>query len=109
MRASQDDARRFRAEGGLDPSLEVAIPPDQRPVNELASLRGAPLYSWVSLTCCRVNRGAHYLKALDFTDADGPVELPPDWCMLSDRADEGAAVVATSHRSCDYHRAVLTD
>lgn len=35
--------------GGLDPALEVAVPPDQRPVNELAALRVAPLYSWVSM------------------------------------------------------------
>jgi len=34
--------------GGLDPSLELAVPKDQRPSNELASLRTAPLYSWVS-------------------------------------------------------------
>jgi hypothetical protein len=35
------------SEGGLDPALEMAVPADQRPVNELASLREAPLYSWV--------------------------------------------------------------
>jgi len=35
------------AAGGLDPALEVAVPPDQRPVNELAALRTASLYSWV--------------------------------------------------------------
>ena len=49
VRASQDDARQSRPEGGLDPALEVAVPPEQRPVNELANLRGAPLYSWVSI------------------------------------------------------------
>lgn len=37
------------AAGGLDPALELAVPADQRPVNELAALREAPLYSWVSL------------------------------------------------------------
>ena len=37
-----------RQGGGLDPSLEIAVPSDQRPVNELAALRNAPLYSWVS-------------------------------------------------------------
>ncbi|KAK9810770.1 hypothetical protein WJX73_006093 [Symbiochloris irregularis] len=42
-------SNRSRPEGGLDPSLEVAVPPDQRPVNELASLRDAPLYSWALL------------------------------------------------------------
>lgn len=35
--------------GGLDPSLELAVPKDQRPSNELASLKTAPLYSWVSV------------------------------------------------------------
>ena len=33
---------------GLDPALELAVPVDQRPVNELAALREAPLYSWAS-------------------------------------------------------------
>ena len=33
--------------GGLDPSLEMAVPSEQRPVNELASLRQASLDSWV--------------------------------------------------------------
>lgn len=32
---------------GLDPSLEMAVPPDQRPVNELANLKQALFYSWV--------------------------------------------------------------
>ena len=35
--------------GGLDPSLEMAVPSDQRPVNELGALRQAALYSWVRL------------------------------------------------------------
>lgn len=35
--------------GGLDPSLEMAVPSEQRPVNELASLRQSALYSWVRL------------------------------------------------------------
>lgn len=45
--------------GGLDPSLEVAVPSDQRPVNELAALRKGTLYSWVrdahSLSCTFIN------------------------------------------------------
>ena len=36
-------------QGGLDPKLEVAVPSNQRPVNELAQLRDGQLYSWVSL------------------------------------------------------------
>lgn len=35
------------ANGGLDPALERAVPPDQRPVNELKALRQTTLYSWV--------------------------------------------------------------
>lgn len=49
VRAAQDDSRRTGSQGGLDPSLEISVPPEQRPVNELASLRGAPLYSWATL------------------------------------------------------------
>ncbi len=33
--------------GGLDPSLEMAVPAEQRPVNELSALRNSVLYSWV--------------------------------------------------------------
>lgn len=32
---------------GLNPDLEQPVPSDQRPVNELAALRGTWLYSWV--------------------------------------------------------------
>jgi hypothetical protein len=41
----EDDAA--PAAGGLDPNLEVAVPKDQRPVNELNQLKQAQLYSWV--------------------------------------------------------------
>ena len=44
-------SRRRRADsgagGGLDPALERAVPPEQRPVNELKQLRQTSLYSWV--------------------------------------------------------------
>lgn len=33
--------------GGLDPKLEMVVPADQRPVNELEQLRKGQLYSWV--------------------------------------------------------------
>jgi hypothetical protein len=36
------------AMGGLDPTLEVAVPKEQRPVNELKQLKEGQLYSWVS-------------------------------------------------------------
>lgn len=34
---------------GLDPQYERAVPKDQRPVNELANLKKALLYSWATL------------------------------------------------------------
>lgn len=44
-------ARQGNREGqgpqGLDPALEAAVPVDQRPVNELAQLKEAPLCGWV--------------------------------------------------------------
>jgi hypothetical protein len=49
-------------EGGLDPALELAVPVDQRPVNELAALREAPLYSWVR-ACVSVLRGKERERA----------------------------------------------
>lgn len=39
-----------RGKGGLDPSLEIAVPFDQRPVNELANLKQTFLYSWGTLS-----------------------------------------------------------
>ena len=52
--AQAPDDRRFGrqqrdngANGGLDPALERAVPPEQRPVNELKQLRQTTLYSWV--------------------------------------------------------------
>ena len=43
--AEQGDGRG----GGLDSSREVAVPWEQRPVNELAQLRESWLFSWVRL------------------------------------------------------------
>lgn len=37
------------SDGRVDPRLEVQVPKDQRPVNELANLKGAFLYSWGAL------------------------------------------------------------
>lgn len=37
-----------QSRGGLD-RLEIAVPSDQRPVNELAQLKEDPLYSWATL------------------------------------------------------------
>ena len=35
--------------GGLNPNLEIAVPSEQRPVNELTALREGPLCGWASL------------------------------------------------------------
>ena len=45
-----------RRGGGLDSSREVAVPWEQRPVNELAQLRESWLFSWVRL--CKFVRAA---------------------------------------------------
>lgn len=47
-RASKDDDS-MDPMPGLDPSLERAVPSEQRPVNELKSLKQANLYSWATL------------------------------------------------------------
>ncbi|KAK9827408.1 hypothetical protein WJX74_000205 [Apatococcus lobatus] len=49
LRARQSQNKPEGGGGGLDPLLERPVPPDQRPVNELASLRQAQLYSWATL------------------------------------------------------------
>lgn len=42
--------------GGLDPSLEQAVPRDQRPANELQAIKEASLYNWVGIQCCVLPR-----------------------------------------------------
>ena len=57
LRAVRDNDSQFSEySGGLDPKLEMAVPVEQRPVNELGQLKQAVLYSWVS-TC--TDRPAH--------------------------------------------------
>ena len=46
--SSQAEPGEGRGGGGLDSSREVAVPWEQRPVNELAQLRESWLFSWVS-------------------------------------------------------------
>eukprot|EP01018_Ginkgo_biloba_P040210 Gb_21043 [translate_table: standard] len=51
MRALGDDtsgSKSNQAEG-WDPGLEIQVPSEQRPVNELAALKGGALYSWAEL------------------------------------------------------------
>lgn len=45
-RAKPEKSTDQALQGGLDPYLEVAVPKDQRPVNQLAELKADPLYSW---------------------------------------------------------------
>ncbi|EFJ41307.1 hypothetical protein VOLCADRAFT_98713 [Volvox carteri f. nagariensis] len=47
-RASPEKSSTDEMKGGLDPYLEVAVPKDQRPVNQLAELKQDPLYSWMN-------------------------------------------------------------
>ena len=49
VRATEKSTDQKAAGGGLDPYLEVAVPRDQRPVNQLAELKEDSLYAWVSL------------------------------------------------------------
>lgn len=56
--ALQASERDFSSQGGLDPKLEVAVPANQRPVNELAQLRDGQLYSWATL------EGSQYARRL---------------------------------------------
>ncbi|PNW83618.1 hypothetical protein CHLRE_05g237050v5 [Chlamydomonas reinhardtii] len=48
-RAKPEKSTDQALQGGLDPYLEVAVPKDQRPVNQLAELKADPLYSWGAL------------------------------------------------------------
>lgn len=46
-RSSDADDEESTDAFGLDPTLELAVPSDQRPVNELKELKNAQLYKWV--------------------------------------------------------------
>ena len=50
--ATKDQNDQQGLAGGLDPRLEIAVPAEQRPVNELAQIRKAVLYSWVRFPPC---------------------------------------------------------
>ncbi|KXZ50815.1 hypothetical protein GPECTOR_15g501 [Gonium pectorale] len=45
-RARPEKSSTDEMKGGLDPYLEVAVPKDQRPINQLTELKQDPLYSW---------------------------------------------------------------
>lgn len=59
--------------GGLDPSLEIEVPKDQRPVNELASLKADPLYSWATLELGGYAARLAVLFAVVFVALGGPI------------------------------------
>ncbi|PNH02065.1 hypothetical protein TSOC_012026 [Tetrabaena socialis] len=48
-RARPEKSTDESVQGGLDPYLEIAVPKDQRPINQLAELKNDSLYSWGSL------------------------------------------------------------
>ena len=80
--------------GGLDPSLELAVPKDQRPSNELASLRTAPLYSWVSASAERNLQ--EKLSALSFLSRPNKkTQPPPSFSLFSKQQQQQKPLQAT--------------
>lgn len=89
-------------EGGLDPTLEMAVPYDQRPVNELTHLRESPMYTWAELNNSEYAKKLTTLflavssilggpiSAQTFAPAEQPLE-----CFLS-TASSGLVVVVLS-------------
>ncbi|KAG2496446.1 hypothetical protein HYH03_005670 [Edaphochlamys debaryana] len=60
-------------QGGLDPYLEVAVPKDQRPVNQLTELKNDPLYSWGSLELADYVKRLWGVYAFFFAFVGGPI------------------------------------
>lgn len=58
---------------GWDPSLELEVPADQRPVNELKALKEALLYSWAELSPSEFRKRIGVLWLLFFAFLGGPI------------------------------------
>lgn len=77
------------SKGGLDPSLEMAVPSEQRPVNELAALRQAALYSWATLSLPEYASRLAITWAVFFSVIGGPIAYqtfdpflqPAEFCL----------------------------
>ncbi|GFR50026.1 hypothetical protein Agub_g12176, partial [Astrephomene gubernaculifera] len=88
-RAGRDKSRTDEARGGLDPYLEVAVPRDQRPVNQLAELKEDPLYSWGALDAPQYLQRLAGVWAFFFAAVGGPiayqtfdpVQQPLEWFL----------------------------
>uniref|UniRef100_A0A7S3UF35 Uncharacterized protein n=1 Tax=Picocystis salinarum TaxID=88271 RepID=A0A7S3UF35_9CHLO len=89
-------------EGGLDPMLEMAVPYDQRPVNELTHLRGSPMYTWAELSNSEYAKKLTTLFLAVSSILGGPISAQtfapgeqPLECFLS-TASSGLVVVVLS-------------
>ncbi|GLC44649.1 hypothetical protein PLESTB_001329500 [Pleodorina starrii] len=88
-RGSPEKSSTDEMKGGLDPYLEVAVPKDQRPVNQLAELKQDPLYSWGSLEQGEYLKRLAGVYAFFFAFIGGPIayqtfeptEQPLEWFL----------------------------
>ena len=55
--------------------MQIAIPADQRPVNELAQLRNGQLYSWVCPLLSKITHEASQTPAIDCCSNERPVAV----------------------------------
>ncbi|GIL69293.1 hypothetical protein Vretifemale_230 [Volvox reticuliferus] len=87
--ASPEKSSTDEMKGGLDPFLEVAVPKDQRPVNQLAELKQDPLYSWGALEQGDYVKRLAGVYAFFFAFVGGPIayqtfepaEQPLEWFL----------------------------
>lgn len=76
---------------GLDPSLESAVPSDQRPVNELQSLKAGQLFSWGTLEFSEYVKRLAAVFMFFFVFVSGPISYqtfdpikqPAEWLLSS--------------------------
>ncbi|GMH38751.1 hypothetical protein BSKO_06635 [Bryopsis sp. KO-2023] len=59
--------------GGLDPQLEMAVPADQRPINELKKLKESQLSSWVLLDSPEFQKRFALVWGVFFVVISGPI------------------------------------
>lgn len=89
VKATEKSTDQKAAGGGLDPYLEVAVPRDQRPINQLAELKSDPLYSWGSLGLGEYVKRLVGVYAFFFGLIGGPIayqtfeplEQPIEWFL----------------------------
>lgn len=69
----KDDAWSSDDDGQWDPSFEIEVPSEQRPVNELAALKDAALYSWAELSLFQFGIRLAGLWVFFFVLLGGPI------------------------------------